>query len=434
MFWLSLLSFLFTISVARPIQLPSGESKSILFCNNTITLSSDQLPAISTKIGFEAFSKFNGTCVDLLYVRSIPLSPPQPATTAPAPAAVPIEPQMSPVLFNSTMARILLCSTSFPTTLEFSRDIILFLNGTMEVKEQNGKRCADLGIGWTVIEELNKAIPINHPAPSESSEQSIQTEKKYNGDEWEVEKEKENSNTQEVHTYSEERSETKSREERKEEWVVETEKKEEKKKEKIQENEQPAQPAQPIQPISVPTKNEEIKSNETQTETGTHSTSMTATTVPSPETQTVPGNNVTVESPTPNTAPVPTPNPEKEQNPKDNSKPNDEESKSLANPKRGEGTWYTPSDSTGACGFDRATTTDNDLVAAISGSLYGPGDNGAPLCGRRALVKGPKGSVEVRIVDKCPPCAHEDIDLSPNAFKKIADLDDGRVPVTWDFI
>ncbi|KAL1919434.1 uncharacterized protein VTP21DRAFT_2127 [Calcarisporiella thermophila] len=101
---------------------------------------------------------------------------------------------------------------------------------------------------------------------------------------------------------------------------------------------------------------------------------------------------------------------------------------------RGDGTWYNPSDGMGACGFSTEKTTDNDMVAAISSSLYGPGSNGAPNCGRHATVRGPNGSVTVRIVDKCPPCSHGDIDLSPSAFKKIANLNDGRVPVSWTFV
>lgn len=41
------------------------------------------------------------------------------------------------------------------------------------------------------------------------------------------------------------------------------------------------------------------------------------------------------------------------------------------------------------------------------------------------------GEVTVRIVDLCPECASGDLDLSPEAFQRIAPLADGRVPITW---
>ncbi|KAL1917812.1 uncharacterized protein VTP21DRAFT_3646 [Calcarisporiella thermophila] len=56
-------------------------------------------------------------------------------------------------------------------------------------------------------------------------------------------------------------------------------------------------------------------------------------------------------------------------------------------------------------------------------------------CGREALVKGPKGKIRVRIVDQCMDCNHGDLDLSPAAFKRIADsLTDGRIPIIWHWI
>ena len=37
-------------------------------------------------------------------------------------------------------------------------------------------------------------------------------------------------------------------------------------------------------------------------------------------------------------------------------------------------------------------------------------------------------------MDRCPECKHGDIDLSTDAFIKIAKLEDGRVPIKWCFI
>jgi expansin (peptidoglycan-binding protein) len=42
--------------------------------------------------------------------------------------------------------------------------------------------------------------------------------------------------------------------------------------------------------------------------------------------------------------------------------------------------------------------------------------------------------VVVRIVDQCGDCPAGSIDLSPQAFERIADLGQGRVPVTWRYV
>ena len=93
----------------------------------------------------------------------------------------------------------------------------------------------------------------------------------------------------------------------------------------------------------------------------------------------------------------------------------------------GEGTYY---DATGAgnCSFD--ASPDNLMVAAMNYTDY---DNAA-LCGAYVQVTGPKGVVVVRIVDRCPQCPVGDIDLSQEAFALIADLADGRVPISWRLV
>lgn len=68
------------------------------------------------------------------------------------------------------------------------------------------------------------------------------------------------------------------------------------------------------------------------------------------------------------------------------------------------------------------------MIAALA---VGRSDDG---CGKCARVKGPKGSVRVKIMDSCASCSGDDIDLSMGAFKKIADLDVGRLDVTWKFV
>jgi len=91
---------------------------------------------------------------------------------------------------------------------------------------------------------------------------------------------------------------------------------------------------------------------------------------------------------------------------------------------QGEATWYYATGG-GACSFDPSP---NDMcVAAMNAAQY---DNAA-VCGAYVHVTGPRGEVSVRIVDLCPGCHAGDLDLSREAFSRIAYLSQGRVPVTW---
>ncbi|CAG8494706.1 11211_t:CDS:2, partial [Paraglomus occultum] len=96
----------------------------------------------------------------------------------------------------------------------------------------------------------------------------------------------------------------------------------------------------------------------------------------------------------------------------------------------GDGTYYDPGIGTGSCG---TLHTADEMVAALNAPQYGnyANPNDSPVCGKCVQVTGPKGTVKVKIVDKCPVCKNGDIDLSPAAFDKIADEAVGRVPVTW---
>lgn len=92
-------------------------------------------------------------------------------------------------------------------------------------------------------------------------------------------------------------------------------------------------------------------------------------------------------------------------------------------PLSGEGTYY-DADGTGNCGFD---PDPGRMVAAMNAVDY----DTAAWCGACLRVSGPDGEVTVRVVDQCPECAHGDLDLSREAFAKIAPLSAGRVPITW---
>jgi len=99
----------------------------------------------------------------------------------------------------------------------------------------------------------------------------------------------------------------------------------------------------------------------------------------------------------------------------------------------GDATFFTPG--LGACGQTNST---EDFIFALSGERFGsspggnPNDN--PNCGRQAKITRGTKSVTVTCVDRCAGCGPDDVDLSPAAFDEIAAPDEGRVPVTWDFV
>ncbi|MEJ5344977.1 MAG: expansin EXLX1 family cellulose-binding protein [Chloroflexus sp.] len=97
----------------------------------------------------------------------------------------------------------------------------------------------------------------------------------------------------------------------------------------------------------------------------------------------------------------------------------------------GEATFYLEADGSGSCLFD--PIPGDKMVAAISYLNYGNAD----YCGAYVEVFGPQGSVVVRIVDMCPDnpgCGQNHLDLSPEAFDRIAPRAWGRVPITWRVI
>ncbi|ORX96406.1 hypothetical protein K493DRAFT_314524 [Basidiobolus meristosporus CBS 931.73] len=97
----------------------------------------------------------------------------------------------------------------------------------------------------------------------------------------------------------------------------------------------------------------------------------------------------------------------------------------------GEGTYYDPG--LGSC---EVTSSPNELIAALNVAQFGSyaRPSNSPACSSCALVHGPLGSVQVKIVDMCPGCKHGDLDLSPAAFNRIAKQADGRVQISWEYV
>ncbi|KAF9973376.1 hypothetical protein BGZ73_003359 [Actinomortierella ambigua] len=116
------------------------------------------------------------------------------------------------------------------------------------------------------------------------------------------------------------------------------------------------------------------------------------------------------------------------------------DSSGWTNSGSGDGTYYDPALRTpvgfqmGACEFEYVNSP-KDMIAALNhidfrASLY-PRKRDSPACGQCLRVQGPTGSVTVQVVDVCPGCKSGDLDLAPGAFAKIAEIPQGRVPITW---
>ncbi|GAA4465395.1 hypothetical protein GCM10023170_074610 [Phytohabitans houttuyneae] len=72
------------------------------------------------------------------------------------------------------------------------------------------------------------------------------------------------------------------------------------------------------------------------------------------------------------------------------------------------------------------------MIGAMNQTDY----EASKACGAYVLVRATNGaSVTVRITNLCPlPCAPGQIDLSPQAFAKLADPKRGEVPITWKLL
>jgi expansin (peptidoglycan-binding protein) len=95
----------------------------------------------------------------------------------------------------------------------------------------------------------------------------------------------------------------------------------------------------------------------------------------------------------------------------------------------GDGTFYggVAGSSGGNCGLYVAP--DDSMHAAMNQVNY----DTANACGACVRVLGPKGEVFLRIVDRCPECKPGDIDMTPQAFRLLANPSDGRIPIQWQY-
>ncbi|MFC1414797.1 expansin EXLX1 family cellulose-binding protein [Streptacidiphilus sp. N1-12] len=95
----------------------------------------------------------------------------------------------------------------------------------------------------------------------------------------------------------------------------------------------------------------------------------------------------------------------------------------------GVATAYAAGDGGGSCLFGPSADL---MVAAMNYTDYEAGK----ACGDYVLVRAGNGAtLTVRIVNECPlPCAVGQLDLSQQAFAKLAKLSVGRLPITWTLL
>ncbi|MBO4252839.1 expansin EXLX1 family cellulose-binding protein [Streptomyces griseorubiginosus] len=96
---------------------------------------------------------------------------------------------------------------------------------------------------------------------------------------------------------------------------------------------------------------------------------------------------------------------------------------------KGVATAYDAKDGDGACLFGPSPDL---MIAAMNTTDY----ETSRACGAYVLVRAANGrSVTVRITNECPlPCAPGQLDLSQQAFAKLADLSVGRLAITWSLV
>jgi expansin (peptidoglycan-binding protein) len=96
---------------------------------------------------------------------------------------------------------------------------------------------------------------------------------------------------------------------------------------------------------------------------------------------------------------------------------------------QGVATAYEAGDGDGACLFGPSPDL---MIAAMNTTDY----ETSKACGAYVLVHAANGkSITVRITNECPlPCAPGQLDLSQQAFAKLADLKVGRIPITWSLV
>jgi expansin (peptidoglycan-binding protein) len=97
----------------------------------------------------------------------------------------------------------------------------------------------------------------------------------------------------------------------------------------------------------------------------------------------------------------------------------------VSGPGTGVARYYNPVQAEDRCSIEPLAR--DGLYASLPPGQYGNGTD----CGAYLTVTGPRGTVQVEIVDTCPGCAGNQLDLSTAAFARIQPLADGTAPVSY---
>jgi expansin (peptidoglycan-binding protein) len=98
---------------------------------------------------------------------------------------------------------------------------------------------------------------------------------------------------------------------------------------------------------------------------------------------------------------------------------------SVTGPGTGVARYYNPVQAPDRCSIEPLAR--DGLYASLPPGQYGNGTD----CGAYLTVTGPRGTVQAEIVDTCPGCAGNQLDLSTAAFARIQPLADGTAPISY---
>ncbi|KAK4869615.1 hypothetical protein LT330_005997 [Penicillium expansum] len=97
----------------------------------------------------------------------------------------------------------------------------------------------------------------------------------------------------------------------------------------------------------------------------------------------------------------------------------------------GKATFYGGNVGGGTCSFSGYTLPSNLFGTALSLQRWDDAAN----CGACVSVTGPKGnSIKAMIVDQCPECESNHLDLFQDAFAELSDISAGIIPTTWSYV
>ncbi|CAI7671260.1 unnamed protein product [Penicillium viridicatum] len=97
----------------------------------------------------------------------------------------------------------------------------------------------------------------------------------------------------------------------------------------------------------------------------------------------------------------------------------------------GKATFYGGNVSGGTCSFSGYTLPSHLFGAALSLQRW----DDAAECGACVSVTGPKGnSIKAMIVDQCPECESNHLDLFQDAFAELSDISAGIIQTTWSYV